>query len=213
MALTIDREPAALAAESLSCERGGRLLFVDLAFRLPPGGALLLSGANGSGKTSLLRVLAGLLAPRTGRVLWRGLDTREEPAPWRRALGWLGHDDAVKPQITVAENLSFWRALDAPAGAGDGAEALRSLGLERLSDLPAGLLSAGQRRRLALARLRATRGGCWLLDEPAATLDRESVARLMSMIAAHRDAGGVAVVAGHGEIGLDDANRLELGAR
>lgn len=205
--------PAALVAEELTCERGGRVLFEGLGLAVAAGGALVLRGPNGSGKSSLLRILAGLLQPRAGRVLWQGVDTVEEPGSWRRALAVLGHDNAIKPQLSVAQNIGFWAAM-AP-GACDPADAtiaaLASLGLDHLADLPALMLSAGQRRRLALARLALRPGGCWLMDEPTVTLDDASLARLSTLIARHRGAGGVAVVATHEALELPDAATLELG--
>lgn len=206
--MTAETQPAGLAANSLTCERGGRRLFGELGFAIAPGGALLLTGPNGSGKSSLLRVLAGLLPPRAGRVTWHGRDTADEPGPWRRALGWLGHDNAIKPQMTVAENLAFWAAA---RDGGDVAAALAEVGLERLADLPAAMLSAGQRRRLALARLALAPGGCWLMDEPTVTLDAASLERLATMIARHRAAGGVCVVASHEAVALPGAGTLVLG--
>ena len=206
--MTARTQPAGLAAMDLTCERGGRRLFEGLSFDVAPGGALLLAGPNGTGKTSLLRLLAGLLPPSAGRVLWQGRDTAEEPGPWRRALGWLGHDNAVKPQMTVAGNLAFWAAM---AGRGDITGALAATGLERLAGLPAAMLSAGQRRRLALARLALAEGGCWLMDEPSVTLDAASLDRLAAMTARHRAAGGIAVVASHDTLDLPGARRLDLG--
>lgn len=206
--MTAETQPAGLAADHLTCERGGRTLFADLCFAVPPGGALLLTGPNGSGKTSLMRVLSGLLPARAGRVLWQGADIAENPSPWRRALAWLGHDNAIKAQLSVSENLAFWAHLGAP-GRGV-ADALEEVGIGHLADLPASMLSAGQRRRLALARLALTRGGCWLMDEPTVTLDAASLARLSAMIARHRADGGLAVIASHDALDLPGAQALDL---
>ena len=190
-----------LLVDDLACERGGRRLFEGLSVSLAAGDALVVEGPNGSGKSSLLRIMAGLLAPVAGRILWHGLDTRLEPQPWRREMVFLGHLNAVKRTLTVRENLSFLGCDDSPG--------LReSLNLEGLDHLPAAMLSAGQMRRLALARVAARPGGCWILDEPAANLDADSTARLDELIAGHRARGGVAVLAAHA---LDEAQTVRLG--
>ena len=190
-----------LVVNDLACERGGRLLFEGLSVSLTPGDALVVEGPNGSGKSSLLRIIAGLLAPTAGEICWRGLDTRLEPQPWRREMAFLGHLNAVKRTLTVRENLAFLQC--------DGSPGLReSLNLEGLDHLPAAMLSAGQMRRLALARVVARPGGCWILDEPAANLDADSTARLDGLIAGHRARGGVVVLAAHV---LEEAQTVRLG--
>ena len=190
-----------LLVDDLACERGGRLLFQGLTVSLNAGDALIVEGPNGSGKSSLLRIMAGLLAPAAGRISWRGLDTRLEPQPWRREMVFLGHLNAVKRTLTVRENLAFLGCDDSPG--------LReSLNLEGLDHLPAAMLSAGQMRRLALARVAARPGGCWILDEPAANLDADSTARLNELIAGHRSRGGIAILAAHV---LDEAQTVRLG--
>jgi len=186
-------------AENLACLRGERLVFRNLGFAVPPGGALLLLGPNGAGKSTLLRVLAGLLRSEAGTVRWRGGGT-----VGRVAL--VGHQDAVKPGLTALENL----ALFARAGGGDRRAALASMGLEALGPLPARMLSAGQRRRLALARLIVTEMPVWLLDEPTLGLDAASVGRLGTALAAHRAGGGVVVAATHLDLPLPDAAALRL---
>ena len=189
-----------LVIENLTCERGGRLLFQGLSATLHAGDALVIEGANGSGKSSLLRIVAGLLVPAAGRILWHGLDTRLEPQAWRRDMAFLGHLNAVKGTLTVRENLVF--------GQCNGISGLReSLNLAGLDSLPAAMLSAGQTRRLALARVAGRPGGCWILDEPAANLDTDSTARLNGLIAGHRDRGGVVILAAHT---LDDAQTVRL---
>ncbi len=195
-----DVEPA-LVVTDLACERGGRLLFQGLTVCLNAGDALIVEGANGSGKSSLLRIMAGLVVPRAGRITWRGLDTRLEPQPWRREMVFLGHLNAVKRTLTVREHLAF-------LGCDDCHGLRQSLNLEGLDHLPATMLSAGQLRRLALARVAARPGGCWILDEPAANLDADSRALLDALIASHRARGGVAVVSAHA---LDEAQTVSLG--
>ncbi|HVO13703.1 MAG TPA: heme ABC exporter ATP-binding protein CcmA [Alphaproteobacteria bacterium] len=192
----------------LSCIRAERLVFQGVGFDIASGGALKLTGPNGSGKSSLLRLMAGLLRPASGTLAWNGGDPADEPGEFRAALRYLGHQDAVKPALTVAENLDFWASL---AGArGDGTAALSAFGLAALAPLPARFLSAGQRRRLALARLVAAPGRLWLLDEPTVGLDRASVAALEAAVARHRDAGGLVVVATHTEIALPGAAELGM---
>ncbi len=174
-------------------------MFSDLGFAIPPGGALLLAGPNGSGKSTLLRLLAGLLRPAAGRVLWHDQDG-DLP------VAYLGHQDAIKPGLTVAENLSFAQKLHGkPIGA-----ALDAFSLLPLAELPARLLSAGQRRRLALARLSLSAAPIWLLDEPTLGLDDASVAGLGKVLAQHRADGGVVVAATHIALPLPAAATLRL---
>ncbi len=191
-----------LKVSGVAAFRGERLVLRDLSFHVADGGALLLLGANGSGKSTLLRVLAGLKRPDAGRVTWRGQDAREQPA----TVAYLGHLDAIKPGLTALENLT----LAARVGQGSAAAALEAVELSPLADLPARLLSAGQKRRLALARLVVSRAGLWLLDEPTSGLDVASVGRLGVLLASHRAAGGVVVTATHLPLPLDDPAELRL---
>jgi heme exporter protein A len=185
--------------------RGERLVFRGLALAVPPGGALLLLGPNGAGKSTLLRVLAGLLRPDAGTVRWQGVgDTRGGDAAGRVAF--IGHQDAVKPGLTAWENL----ALHARIGGGDRQAALAAMGLEALAAFPARMLSAGQRRRLALARLVVAGMPVWLMDEPTLGLDTASVARLGTALASHRAGGGVVVAATHLDLPLPGAAALRL---
>lgn len=183
-----------LQAAGLAAFRGEKLVFRDLDFTVPNGGALLLTGPNGSGKSTLLRVLAGLLRPAAGEVRWDG------------PVAYVGHLDAVKPALTVAENLRFAAAV----GGGDITSALAAVGLHTLADLPARMLSAGQRRRLALARLLLTRAMLWLLDEPTLGLDAASVERFGSVLVGHRERGGIVVAATHLPLPMGDAPELTL---
>jgi len=202
---------ARLAVEGLACVRGERRVFERVDFALGAGEALVLTGPNGAGKSSLLRTLAGLIEPAAGRIAWDGADVAEDPEAFRAQVQAVFHADAVKPVLTVAQNLRFWARLRGGDDARVG-RALERLGLARLADVPGGVLSAGQRRRLALARLLAAPAALWLLDEPAVTLDRDAVAALGAAIADHRAGGGLVVVATHGDIALADAHRLDLGA-
>lgn len=197
---------------SLQCRRGGRDVFADLSFELPAGGALLLTGPNGSGKSSLLRLMAGLLKPVAGALLWDGAPIAEAPEAHAARLHYLGHLDAVKPVLSVAENLRFWAALRGLSSHDPAAleAALARFALTELAALPGRLLSAGQRRRLALARLVAVPADLWLLDEPSVGLDHASVGRLAAAIAEHRAAGGRVAVATHTALDLPEALSLPL---
>ena len=194
----------------MACIRGERPVFSGVSFRLARGGALALVGPNGAGKSSLLRILAGFLKPAGGTLSWDGTPVDEDWAAHRGRLHYVGHLDAVKPALTVAENLDGWARFRGAMRASPGA--LETLGIEGLADVPARFLSAGQRRRLAVARLVATPAPLWLLDEPTVTLDVDAAARVDAMIAAHRAEGGMAIVATHGEIALDGARRLDIGS-
>lgn len=198
--------PLALAADGLACERGGRLVFHDLAFRVEAGEALVVTGPNGAGKSSLLRTIAGLIHPAAGRLaLEGGVDDLGVAAQCH----YFGHQDALKPALTVAETVAFWRDY-LGSGALDVAAALAAVDLDHLADLPAGWLSAGQRRRLAFARLLASPRPLWLLDEPTAALDAASEARLIGHIATHLAGGGIAVIATHLPLGLPNTRGLRI---
>jgi heme exporter protein A len=195
-----------LEARDLACLRGERVVFAGLSFALAPGGALLLTGANGAGKSSLLRLLAGLLAPAEGRLLWGGRDALADRSVHAARLRYVGHGDALKPALTARENLLFHARL----WGGEVDPALEALGLGPLADLPAGVLSAGQRRRLGLARLALAPAPLWLLDEPTTGLDAASVRRLGALLARHRAAGGMVAAATHLPLPLPDAAELRL---
>ncbi|NKC33236.1 heme ABC exporter ATP-binding protein CcmA [Falsiroseomonas selenitidurans] len=195
-----------LEAQDLACWRGDRAIFAGLSFHLPAGGALLLTGPNGAGKSSLLRLLAGLIPAAEGLLLWDGADALADLAGHARRTRYLSHQDALKPSLTAAENLAFYARL----WGGQVAPALVALGLAELADLPARMLSAGQKRRLALARLALAPAPLWLLDEPTVGLDTASVARLGALLAAHRAGGGAVVAATHLPLPLPDAKELAL---
>ncbi|HET9019273.1 MAG TPA: heme ABC exporter ATP-binding protein CcmA [Acetobacteraceae bacterium] len=194
-----------LQAEGLATIRGERLVFSGLSFRVPQGGALLLTGPNGAGKSTLLRLLAGLGRLEAGRLLWQGEDALDDLAAHAGRVAYLGHLDAVKLGLSVVENLRAWGSRTAVA------EALAALGLTALAELPARLLSAGQRRRLALARLMMRAAPIWLLDEPTLGLDTASVGRFGAMLARHRAGGGIVVAATHLPLPLPGADELGLG--
>lgn len=190
-------ETAAFSGENLACRRGGRTVFAGLSFSVASGGALVLRGPNGSGKTTLLRLMAGLSRPAQGRLLWSGKPL-EDPETHGAALRFIGHLDAIKPAFTVRENLAFWAAFWGTADETLIQRALEIFGLAVLADFPARLLSAGQRHRLALARLVASPAPLWLLDEPANALDDRSIAALTAAIADHRARGGMVILTSHG---------------
>jgi heme exporter protein A len=197
-----------LSGTDLDCIRGGREVFSRLGFALQSGEALLVTGRNGAGKSSLLRMIAGLIHVAGGRLELQGGNPELTLA---EQAHYLGHQDALKPSLTVAENLRFWARY-----LGNGAEAspsaLASVGLEALAELPAAYLSAGQRRRLSIARLVAAKRPIWLLDEPTSALDRAAQERLAELMAEHLAGGGMIVAAAHGPIGLERARELQLGS-
>ena len=195
-----------LEASGLICVRGGREVFRGLEFSVAGGEALLVTGRNGAGKSSLLRMVAGLVRIAGGRLAMTDADP-ERTIP--EQAHYLGHQDALKPSLTVAENLGFWmRYL---GGVETERAALEAVGLDGLADLPAAYLSAGQRRRLSIARLVAVKRPIWLLDEPTSTLDREAQETLANLMRQHLSGGGLILAATHGPIGLDRAKELRLG--
>jgi heme exporter protein A len=196
-----------LQAAGLAAFRGERLVFSEVDFAVRAGGMLLLTGPNGSGKSTLLRLLAGLLRPAAGMLTWGGANVFADLPAHAGRVAYVGHQDAVKPGLTAAENLRFAARLNG----GVMQDALDAVGLEELGDLPARMLSAGQRRRLALARLVLIRAPLWLLDEPTLGLDAASVDRFGVMLDAHRTGGGLAVAATHLPLPVGDAAELVLG--
>ncbi|HSH08668.1 MAG TPA: cytochrome c biogenesis heme-transporting ATPase CcmA [Burkholderiales bacterium] len=207
-----------LRAESLACERGGRLLFKSLAFTLVPGTLLRVAGPNGAGKTSLLRILCALARPAAGQLLWSGEDAHGLGEEYTRQLLYLGHLSAIKEDLTPRENLRFalrLAGLEAPGAALDAA--LARLGLAGREAVPARYLSQGQKRRVALARLAlAHTQPLWILDEPLAALDVDAIDTVMALVSAHLDAGGMTVLTTHQEVEIASTSasvlRLVLGA-
>ena len=189
----------ALTAIDLACDRGGRSVFEDVSFTLRPGEALQVEGPNGAGKSSLMRLLGGLLAPAAGTI----------DNPFR--VAWVGHEVALKPGVGLHDELAHWARLDgASLHAVDAA--MDAFALTALADLPAGILSSGQRRRAALARAMASGAELWLLDEPGVGLDAASLGLLAAAIAGHRARGGLVVAVTHAAIGIDNPRVLRLGA-
>ena len=195
-----------LAGQELSCVRGGRPIFSALEFAVPAGQALAVTGINGAGKSSLLRLIAGLLPAAGGTVTLEGGET-DLTLP--EQAHYLGHRDALKPALTVLENLDFWR--DFLGGqAIDGLASLETVGLGHAAHLPAAFLSAGQRRRLSIARLIAVNRPVWLLDEPTSALDTSGQTMIAGLMDAHLRSGGIILAATHGPLGIT-AKELRIG--
>jgi len=195
-----------LKAKGLTCNRSGREVFRDLSFSLTEGQAMVVTGRNGAGKSSLLRMIAGLVRIAAGQLTLEG---GRPDIPIGEQAHYLGHQDAMKSSLTVGENLQFWSRF---LGGGRPAEpALEAVDLAALADLPAAYLSAGQRRRLSIARLVAVPRPIWLLDEPTSSLDAPSQKRLAELMRDHLGGGGIIVAAAHGTIGLDHSHELSLG--
>ncbi len=194
-----------LSGSDLVCVRGGREVFRNLSFAVGAGEALIVTGRNGAGKSSLLRLIAGLLRPLAGRI---DLDGGDAELTIAEQAHYVGHQDALKPSLSVCENLAFWTDLLGDRGGNGGA--LAAVGLDGLAGLPAAYLSAGQRRRLSLARLVSAARPIWLLDEPTAALDTAAQAVLAGLMRAHLGGGGLILAATHGPLGLDRAMELRL---
>jgi heme exporter protein A len=200
-----------LEGGGLVCIRGGREVFAGLDFSVSSGEALLVTGRNGAGKSTLLRLIAGLVRLAGGQLALSGGDGERTIA---EQAHYLGHLDALKLSLTVGENLRFWAAYLGAVKPADGVidAALVAVGLDALAELPAAYLSAGQRRRLSIARLLAVKQPIWLLDEPTSALDRDAQDTLAALMREHLAGGGIIVAATHGPIGLDRARELQLGA-
>lgn len=194
-----------LKGDALTCVRGGREVFRNVTFNVASGQALVVSGRNGAGKSSLLRAIAGLIRFAAGTLVLSGSDPE---LPIGEQAHYLGHQDALKPAFTVRENLSFWTEFLGTRRSVD--PALQAVDLTRLADMPAAYLSSGQRRRLSIARLIAVPRSLWLLDEPTSSLDTPSQKRLAELMRGHLGSGGIVVAAAHGAIGLERARELNL---
>jgi heme exporter protein A len=202
-------ERIGLAAHDISCQRGERVLFRDLSFVVQPGEGLLVTGPNGAGKTSLLRQIAGLLPLTAGRLSLKGA---KPDAELPELCHYMGHLNGIKTSFTVRENLAFWADF---LGENDGSvpRALGAFGLTLLADFPAGLLSAGQKRKVALSRLYAAPRPIWLLDEPQVSLDAPSLKLLEAAIKEHLEAGGIAMVASHTALKTKFGHKIALGGK
>ena len=196
-----------LAGSDLRCVRGGREVFAALDFAVDAGEALAVTGRNGAGKSSLLRLIAGLLAAAGGTIRLDGGDAERTLA---EQCHFLGHRDGLKPSLSVRENLEFWRDFFGGESGLATEASLDALSIGHLSELPASYLSAGQRRRLALARLVATKRPVWLLDEPTSALDTQAQTLLAGLMAEHLRSGGLIVAATHDALGIS-ARELRIG--
>lgn len=209
-----------LIAENLGGERGGDTVFSGIGFALEDGQALVVTGPNGVGKSTLLRVIAGLLPVAEGCVRIEGVvkiedvveieDGGEAFPSIAAACHYLGHQNAMKPALSVAENLRFWRDFNGDGHAGV-EEALETVGLGGIGHLPFGYLSTGQRRRAGIAKLLVSHRPLWLLDEPTAGLDKASERRFAQLMGKHCGEGGIIVAATHLPLGLDEAKELRMG--
>ena len=190
-----------VSGDNLAAERGGRSVFSGVSFAVAGGGLLAVTGPNGAGKSTLLRLIAGFIEPVAGRLAVEPDDV---------GLSYLGHLDGLKAALTVRENLAFWREVG--GGSGNVATALDRLGLGTAIDLPVGVLSAGQQRRVAIARLLLSERPLWLLDEPATALDAEAERTLGGLLGEHVASGGMAIVATHRPLPITPTGTLELGS-
>jgi heme exporter protein A len=202
-----------LDVANLACRRGGRPVFDRLSFALGAGELLALTGRNGSGKTTLLRALALLVRPQAGTILWQGSDVQDDPETWRGTLAWLGHLDGLKADLTVCENLLGAERLRGRPPADDRLDlALVAFDLNALAQRPVRILSAGQRRRTALARVMLSQAPLWLLDEPLNALDTPAQQAFRTVLQQHLAHGGLAIAATHADLGVPGARTFELAA-
>jgi heme exporter protein A len=190
-----------LTAQGLACLRGDRLLFKNVGFELSAGGLMYVLGENGSGKSSLLRLLCGLLTPEDGEVFWNGKSIKHDAESYQADLIYIGHLNGLKDDLTVLENLEFsTRLVGNMVDNGTILKALTAIGVARCANLPVGVLSQGQKRRVALARLWLTRSKLWILDEPFAALDAASIAVLAAQLNQHMANGGMTIITTHQDV-------------
>ncbi len=200
---------ASFNGENLSCIRGERLVLEGISFALKNSGAMILTGPNGAGKSTLLRLMAGLMQPSQGGLLWDGVAISEDATEHNSRISYIGHADAVKPALSVSENVTFWAEVNGQSGYTPN-KAMQALGIAHLSSLSARYLSAGQRRRVNLCRMLTSGAALWLLDEPSTALDSETSLSLGGLIDEHRNNGGMVVISTHTELDISDAQSLPL---
>lgn len=192
-----------LEVTNLACARGDRPLFHGLSFALRPGGLLHIVGANGSGKTTLLRALCGLTRPATGEIRWQGEDIHALGDDYRRALAYVGHSNGIQGELTLRENLRVAACLSGRAATEDADRTLDGVALSSYRAFPAKILSQGQQRRLALARLAVARKALWILDEPFSALDARSTEVMTGLLSAHLASGGLIVLTSHQDLAIE----------
>ncbi len=197
-----------LEARSVAGERGGETIFSGVSFALGEGEGLIVTGANGSGKSTLLRIIAGLLPAAAGEIVLEGAS--EDFPTVEAACHYLGHLNAMKPALSVTENLAYWQDFQGNAHLDIG-DALEMVGLETIGHLPFGYLSTGQRRRISIAKLLVSYRPVWLLDEPTAGLDKASEQQFAALMEAHMEDGGMVVAATHLPLGLEKVGELRMG--
>ncbi len=203
--------PACLTIEHLQCIRDDRVLFEDLNFTLNEGQLLQVEGRNGSGKTSLLRILCGLTLPVEGTVSWNGQDIQTISSQYWTTLAYIGHSHGIKADLTPLENLQVAKALGKYPTSVSLAEALDKVGLYGFEDVPTRTLSAGQQRRVALARLLINQAQLWILDEPFTALDKTAIRKVENLLDEHAKEGGMAVLTSHHTVNCQYASHLQLG--
>jgi len=201
---------AGLHLKSISCTRGYRDLFTDLEFKLCPGQVLRIEGKNGSGKTSLLRIMAGLAQPLQGEVLWQGRKIHHAESDYFQNLLFLGHRAAIKFELTPIENLCMARSLYGTTDENGIEDALYKVGLYGFEDIPCAQLSAGQKRRVALAQLFLTKAKCWILDEPYTSLDVAAIAMFEELFTQHISNGGMLAITSHQPVTLEVGEQYRL---
>ncbi len=201
---------AGLVAQAISCTRGYRELFEGLDFQLQAGQVLRVEGENGSGKTSLLRILAGLAQPADGQILWNGLPTRHADSDYFQQMLYLGHKPSIKFELTPMENLCMHQALHGHVQPGGIEGALEKIGLYGFEDIICANLSAGQKRRVALAQLLLTRASLWILDEPYTSLDVDAVKMLEEVFAEHVSDGGMMIITSHQPVSVANSDYRRL---
>lgn len=196
-----------LSVESLTCQRGGRTIIDSMSFSISKGQSVILRGPNGAGKSTLLRTLAGLIPAQNSQVTLNDFDLKTDLESYQENIVYAGHLDAIKPQLTVGENIDFWSALFGEKVVEENTD---PFSLKEIWNRPAHTCSAGQKRRLGLARLTTTNRALWLLDEPTVSLDTETTAKFAKVVDEHCNNGGMALIATHIDLGLKNSSEIRV---